>query len=119
MPWRQAKVSEERRKFVTAYLEGDWSMSELCEAFGISRKTGYKYLDRFMEEGLPGLNDRSRAPHQHKNATPREVVDTILAARRAHPTWGPRKLCAWLARRHRDLELPRPAPRATSSSGTG
>jgi transposase InsO family protein len=106
MPWRQAEVSEERRKFVTTYLKGAWSLSELCESFGISRKTGYKYLDRFMEQGPPGLDDRSRAPHHHKNATPPEVVEAIVDARRAHPTWGPRKLCAWLAKRHSDLELP-------------
>lgn len=106
MPWRQAEVSQERMKFVTKYLEEDWSMTELCEAFGISRKTGYKYLDRFSEEGLSGLRDRSRAPHRQKNATSPDVVETILAARRAHPTWGPRKLCAWISRRHGDLELP-------------
>jgi transposase InsO family protein len=106
MPWRQTHVSEERMKFVAACKEEKWSMAELCRAYGISRKTGYKYLSRYNALSLDGLKDRSRAPHHHPNETAREVVETIVASRRGHPTWGPRKLLAWLERQGHGDELP-------------
>ena len=61
MPWKETRVQEERLKFVAAYLDGEWSMAEVCRAFGISRKTGYKLVQRFAAEGVTGLVDRSRA----------------------------------------------------------
>jgi putative transposase len=56
---------DEKLKFVASYLEHEWSMAQLCREFGISRKTGYKMIERYMEEGPPGLTDRSRAPWRH------------------------------------------------------
>jgi transposase InsO family protein len=91
---------EERMKFVTYYLTGEWSMTLLCWEFGISRKTGYKIIQRFVEEGVDGLKDRSRARHNHANAISESVEATVLEARQSHPTWGPRKLRAWLSRRY-------------------
>ena len=89
---------EERIKFISHYLEGELSMSALCREFGISRKTGYKLVGRFIENQLEGLKDRSRAPHHHPNAVSGSIEDSIVAARRCHQTWGPKKLRAWLAR---------------------
>ncbi|MGH2609924.1 MAG: helix-turn-helix domain-containing protein, partial [Tepidiformaceae bacterium] len=57
-----------------------------------SRKTGYKWLERFDAEGVVGLEDRSRAPHSCPHRMPDEIRDALLAARRLHPTWGPKKL---------------------------
>ena len=64
MPWKDTCVEEQRMKFMAAYLEADsgWSMSELCEVFGVSRKSGYQWLERYRDSGLDGLKDRSRAP---------------------------------------------------------
>ncbi len=59
MPWIQTDVFMERVKFVLEYEKGFWSMAALCEAFGISRKTGHKYWNRYREGGLDGLKDRS------------------------------------------------------------
>ena len=67
-------------------------MTDLCAAFGISRKTGYKWLGRYRELGAEGLHDLPRAPLQHGRATAEELVARIVAAKEAHPLWGPRKL---------------------------
>ncbi len=63
MPWTEVDKVESRRLFISAVQSGMWSISELCRQFNVSRKTGYKWLDRFREEGDDGLLDRSRRPH--------------------------------------------------------
>ena len=81
-------------------------MTELCAAYGISRRVGYKWLARYSVEGPAGLADRSHAPLRHGRATPAELVDKLVALRRARPHWGPRKLVARLAALHPDLAWP-------------
>jgi transposase InsO family protein len=71
-------------------------MAELCRAFSVSRKTGYKWWKRFEEGGLSGLGDRSRRCHEHRNSTDPTMVAMVVAVRKRHPTWGPKKLHAWL-----------------------
>ncbi len=97
MPWRLTFPEDERVQFVVEAMHGPTSIAELCRAFGISRKTGYKWLARYTAEGPPGLVDRSRAPLHHPHAVSDEVVARIVALRKRFPTWGPRKLIAWLA----------------------
>ncbi len=92
MPWKATCPMDERMKFVVAYLEHEWNMAMLCREFGISRKTGYKLIDRYLEEGPTGLVDRSRAPHGHPQAVSATVIDQVVKVRRQHPTWGSRKL---------------------------
>lgn len=96
MPWSETCPMEERARFVLEALEGWTSMSELCRRYGISRRVGYKWLNRYEEEGLGGLADRSRAPRRQAQATAPEVVNAVIELRKKHPTWGPRKLRAWL-----------------------
>lgn len=88
-----------RAEFITEHRRGCWSMTDLCEAFGISRKTGYEMLARYRKHGLEALSDRSRAPHRHPNKTPDDVAARIVAVRQDHPTWGVKKVLAWLAKR--------------------
>jgi len=88
---------DERMQFLAAVMRGEEGMAALCRAYEISRKTGYKWLARYKEEGGVGLTERSRAPRTHPQAVSAAVEATVLAARAAHPTWGPRKLLAWLA----------------------
>jgi transposase InsO family protein len=111
MPWKETRVEEERLKFIVACLdeESGWSMSELCDAFGVSRKSGYKWLQRYRAAGMEGLRDHVRAPLHHPNATPAELVDRLIAAREQHRFWGPRKLVARLKREAPDLEWPAPS----------
>ena len=73
-------------------------MTELAAQYGISRKTAYKWLERYQADGASGLIDRSRRPRVNPNATDPELVDALLAVRRRHPRWGPKKLLA-VARR--------------------
>ena len=81
-------------------------MTELCEAYGISRRVGYKWLARYAAEGPAGLADRSHAPHRHGRQTPAELIEKIVELRRARPHWGPRKLVARLHALHPDLPWP-------------
>jgi hypothetical protein len=78
---------------------GLYEMSELCDPDGISRKTGSKWLHRFEAEGAEGLVDRSRAPRRCEHRMADAVREALLEVRRRQPTWGPRKLLAWLAAR--------------------
>jgi transposase InsO family protein len=81
-------------------------MSELCREFGISRKTGYKLLARFEEHGPAGLYDRSRARHTVRHRVSPELEERLVKMRREHPTWGARKLHAWLRTNVPGLRLP-------------
>jgi len=81
-------------------------MTELCQQFEISRRTGYKWVGRFFEHGVAGLQDLSRAPKKHPNATSKRVVELLVRAKKQHPSWGPRKLLARLARQYPDEDLP-------------
>jgi len=103
MPWEETCVMDERLRFVAAAQEKKESMAELCRRFGISRKTGYKLVDRYKEQGPVALLDRSRARHTHANAVPEAMVRIILAKREA---WGPRKLRAALRRESPDTYWP-------------
>jgi len=89
---------DERLRFVAAVKSGTSSVSGLCRIFGISRKTAYKWMNRYAEKGPEGLVELSRARHFHPNATSREALELLLELRRARPTWGPRKLVALLER---------------------
>ena len=99
----------ERHKFILAQEEGLFSMTELCERFGISRKTGYKWLGRYREEGVAGLRDRSRAPKHCPHQTPEPTRELVIEARETHPRWGPRKLLDYLRPRHPEVSFPAPS----------
>ena len=100
MPWRETCTMEERMKFVCEYLSGEVSMASLCRSYGVSRRTGYKWLDRYRSEGICGLQARSRAPRSHPLAVPEEIAAAIVVVRRRHKSWGPRKVRAWLFNNH-------------------
>jgi len=106
MPWKATCAMDERVRFVMAASEEGAVITDLCEAFGVSRMTGYKWLTRYREDGVDGLKDRSRAPRQHGLARPEAVVAAVLGLRERYPHWGPRKLRAKLARLRPDLVVP-------------
>jgi putative transposase len=96
MSWKETCAMRERMKFVELAEAGEETMAELCRRFGISRKTGYKFLERFAAEGISGLSDRSHAPHEHPHAVSEGIERRIIELRGEHPFWGPRKLRARL-----------------------
>ena len=104
MPWIKTEPEMERRKFVEAALRREESMRELCQRFGISRKTVYKVLAKHAEHGLSDLKDGSRAPRSHPNQTEPDVEGVILRVRKAHPTLGSKKLLWTLERERPDAD---------------
>jgi transposase InsO family protein len=100
MPWQEMSPMDQRLQFVTDHQRGLYAMTELCARHGVSRKTGYKWLARFAAEGARGLAERSHVPHDCPHRIADELAALLLAARRAHPSWGPAKLVQYLAPRH-------------------
>ena len=96
LPWKQTSLEAEQVRFIQRWQAGGVSFVDLCRQFGISRKTGYKRVDRFRWNGWEGLRDLTRSPHRRPNATPHAVAERLIAARRQRPTWGPKKLVARL-----------------------
>jgi putative transposase len=106
MVWRETCTMEERMRFVDAVVENTESFAMVCRRFGVSRKTGYKWLARYQAEGIEGLKDQSRAPLHHSQAMTARISELCLAVRRAHPTWGPVKVKAWLEQHRPRIEWP-------------
>lgn len=100
MPWRVRSLMTQRRDFIDDYRRQLYSMTELCAHYGISHRVGYKWIARYETLGYEGLVDARRTPRTCPHRTPDAISELILAARKAHPTWGPRKLIPYLARRH-------------------
>jgi transposase InsO family protein len=112
MPWKQRKALDEKKYFIEEWKRQEISLAELCRRYEISRQTGYKWLERYEQEGEAGLEEHSRAPLHHPQAMPTEVRDAVVNMRSQHPNWGPRKLRACLQR-----DTPRMVWPAASSIG--
>src|SRR5271169_5731293 len=82
MGWLETCAVDERMRFVMAAVERDEAFAAVCRQFGVSRKTGYKWLDRYREGGVEGLLDRSRAPLHHLQAVTEEIGERCVAVRR-------------------------------------
>lgn len=100
MPWSQTSPMDQRTQFIADYLRQTLTVTELCEHYRISRKTAYKWIDRYLIDGPAGLLERSRRPENSPNSTPKHIVEAILEARRHHPSWGAKKLLNILHKRH-------------------
>lgn len=98
MPWKESSAVEERLKFVARLIEGE-AMTDLCLEFGISRKTGYKIFNRYKDEGIAALSDRTRRPVRFANQLPAQVEALIVRLKREKPHWGARKIRELLVRR--------------------
>lgn len=109
MPWREVCPMDERMRFILAVKAEEESMAALCEEFGVSRKTGYKWLARYRERGAAGLQDASHAPRVVPWAITQAQAEAIVGVRRAHPSWGPKKLCAKLRQRAPGQSWPAPS----------
>jgi transposase InsO family protein len=103
MAWKDVKPMEERVSFVMRACREDVTMTEVCEEFGISRKTGYKWLKRYRAHGLSGMHELSRRPHKSPNRIEERVEELVIRERRRHRTWGPKKLRDVLSEKY-DLE---------------
>jgi transposase InsO family protein len=106
MPWAETDAMSERLRFVMELRRRKSSFRSLCAAFGVAPKTGYKWLHQFEAVGPAGLQDRSRRPKSNSRAISAAVAERLVALRREHPTWGPKKLVAWLERHEGRLDVP-------------
>ena len=111
MPWKETCQMDERLQFIARVLAGEDEMTVLCGEYGVSRKTGYKWLGRYIANGAAGLAERSHAPLQHGQAHEVAVVQAVLVLRQRWPHWGPKKLRVKLVEHHPELLWPpvRPA----------
>lgn len=112
MPWAETSPMKELVRFIGEREAGVYRFGELCSRYGISRKTGYKWLERFEKEGADGLRPRSRAPRSCPHRMSEETAAAIVAVRHRHPHWGARKILHYLRRQRSELALP-----AASSAG--
>jgi putative transposase len=109
MPWRESCAMDERMGFISEHLSELLTMTELCARYAVSRKTGYKWLERYRLEGAAGLRERGRGPLGHGRATPEHLADAIVGLRRERPSWGPRKIVAKLTARQPEAHWPAPS----------
>jgi putative transposase len=100
MPWRQTSPMDQKTRFIADYLRDRLSVTELCELYSVSRKTGDTWLDRYLTHGPQGLEERSRRPHTSPRHTPDDVVAAILEARQRHPSRGATQLVSIRSTRH-------------------
>lgn len=106
MPFQETCVDEQKLRFITEWLSGEWSMTALSEQFGISRAWGHELARRYRADGYAGLQARSRAPRRHGRETAPAAKSQIVSLRRARPSWGPKKLRAYLRRQHPAMAWP-------------
>ena len=101
MPWSERSPMDQRLQLVRDYRSGLFTMTELAEQYGVSRKTGYKWIQRTADDGsVVALTDQSRRPHHSPGATAPHLVEILVALRTRHPRWGARKLLAVGAKQH-------------------
>jgi len=105
MPWRRTGPMDERVQFISDYLKAKYDVSALCDAYGISRKTGYKWIERYKESGVDGLKELSRRPHNSPYRTPVRIKMELIALRKQYG-WGPKKLLSIMKGKHPKWDLP-------------
>jgi transposase InsO family protein len=106
MPWKETRVMDQKIKMISNWLSGEYSITELSRIHEVSRKTLYKWIERYEADQESGLQERARRPLTMPRATPAEVVAEILASKSQHEHWGARKLLAWLKRHQPEKSWP-------------
>ncbi len=96
MPWKECSPMDLRREFVALSQVEGATIASLCRRFGISRKTGYKWMRRFKSAGMEALEDKSRRPHRSPGIMAEALQAEVIALRREHRSWGGRKIAARL-----------------------
>ena len=111
MPCKETKMIDERMNFALKSLQEGVNFSELCAEYGISRKTGYKWRERYQREGAVGLHDLSRKPAHSPNQLSEAILCQIVKLHGRHPKWGPKKIRALLLK---DVAFTAEAPSESS-----
>jgi transposase InsO family protein len=106
--WESYKVEEQRLQVVEAYIQGHASMTAICKLYGVSRKTGYKWYQRYMEQGEVGLKDLPKAPHSPHHCYTSAQIGMAIDLKLKRRTWGPKKILAKLQELYPDMSWPCP-----------
>jgi transposase InsO family protein len=108
MAWENFKVEKQRLQVIKTYIEGKSSMTDICIQYGISRKTGYKWYNRFLEDGEDGLKDLSKAPHNPNRHYTNVQMDKAIDLKLKHRKWGPKKILVKLEEKYPKENWPCP-----------
>jgi hypothetical protein len=92
MPFIELNIMSQRIEFCILASKSESNLSDLCRRFNVTRRTGYKWLQRYLDKGLPGLKDKSRRPHTFPNQTPPLIDQYVVKLRKSDPEWGSKKL---------------------------
>jgi putative transposase len=106
MPWKEVKPMNEKTLFIADYVQGDKMFAELCRLYGISRKTGYKWISRYERDGFHGLDELSRKPHSCPHRTPYAIRKEIMALRQKRINPGPKKIQTLLLKKYAEADIP-------------
>lgn len=106
MPWKVKEPMDERISLITDWKSGNYSITELSAIYGVSRKTVYKWTNRYEEYGIDGLKELSRSPLSYPNQTEAEVIKGLIKEKMDHGKWGPKKLLRHLQGSRPDVQWP-------------
>lgn len=106
MPWKDTTVMKQKLEFINEWRSDNFNISELCREFGISRPTAYKYIKRYKERGIEGLNELGRRPKCHPKQTSEPLKKAIVTLRKAHPLWGAEKIWKLLQKEFIKEDIP-------------
>jgi putative transposase len=106
MPWTMERPMDQKVKVISLWLEGVYGITELSIIFGVSRKTIYKWINRYANEGITGLEEKSRAAKTHPNITDADKIERIIEFKLKHDTWGPKKIIDCLERKYPEENWP-------------
>lgn len=106
MPWKESCVMDWKVRLIADWLSGDYSVSALSRGYGVSRGTIYKWIRRYENQGAEGLIDQSRAPKNTPHAVPDDIAQKIIEVKRAHPSFGPKKVVDLLKRHKPNQQWP-------------
>jgi putative transposase len=109
MPWKETRAMDQKIELIGDWLKDEHTIIEIREHYGVSRNTIYRWINRYKDGGAEALQEASRAPYRHPNATPPETVSQLIQAKLEHPYWGPKKLVVWLGRRYPETHYPVPS----------
>jgi transposase InsO family protein len=106
MPWKETCAMDQKMQMIKYWKGDQCPITDLSFLHDVSRKTIYKWIKRYKVEGATGLENRSRAPQHHPNATIPETVEKIIAVKQRHPKWGPKKIAVSLREQHGEAQYP-------------
>jgi len=106
MPWEQTSAMDQRVQFIADWLSCDYTKMDLCRAYGISRPTADKWIQRYQQGGVEQLEERSHAAHCHPNQTSEEVVQMLIDTKLYQQSWGPKKVLDYLRQNGPELLWP-------------